>query len=141
MTYSVNDLKTVGECDELLRTFNKRRGDLLARQARLQYMETRLQGTAAEVETEIRMVLAELAFLDTILATLPEGPTKADYLNDRNRQQTKLYQLERKRTTTGSFALLDKQRELVSVEGDLSQTDQLIADLTARRAELVGGAS
>ncbi len=139
MTYSVNDLKTVAECDQLLESFNRYRAELLAKQARLQFTVAKYTESTAEVDTETRMVLAELAFLDTILATLPEGPKKADYLNDRNRQETRLYQLETKKANTGVFALLCKQRELAVVEKNLSDTDQLIADLTARRAELVGG--
>jgi|GEM_PF-1687373 len=141
MAYTVNMLVTVEECDRMLDSCNKYKADLLAKQTRLEFMETKYRESTVEVQTGIRLVLADIAFLDSILPTLPEGPKKAEYVYDRNRQEIRLFQLNTKNASSGIFALFENQKELAKVEIRLSETDLLIAALIGRRAELVGGST
>jgi len=137
MIYSANSLQTVADCDEMINMANGNKSVLVFKQTELVFIKTRYQANTMEVEQEMVIALAELASTNAILPTLPDGSTKKKYhLNEQRKQETRVYQLENKKASYGTLALLTKELEQSSVEHELADLEDFIAAVTIRKGEL-----
>ena len=136
MIYSVSSLQTVADCDELLNMANKNKGALLARQVNLQQDKLLYQSNSVDIEAEIPSVLAELDFLNGVIPTLPEGTLKNKRLDEKRRQECKLYMLNNRKANNGTLAVLENELEQAGVEHELTEVDAFIAAIIAKKADL-----
>ena len=74
--YSVTNLTTIADCDVLLTMANKELGDLTFKKLSEERLVTNYSTTSVEIDAVLQGVLAEISAVDTIIAALPEGPTK-----------------------------------------------------------------
>ena len=73
---------------------------------------------------------------ETIIAVLPEGPSKEDAINKRTRLEYKKFLLETRRESYGTVALLEKEMDLASVMQELEEVDVFITSVKSRKVEL-----
>ncbi len=136
MSYSVSTLQTLADCDELLSIANKEKAAMLFRQTALLYNKTRYADDSVQVEASLQAAIVQLAGLNTLIAPMPDGKDKEDYLQQKRDVETKIRLLKGKIATFGTLAQLNKEWGLARVALDLSEADAFIASITARKAQL-----
>ena len=136
MTYSLNQITTKADCDALIALANIDL-DMLNHS---RYMENRQYGTvsagAASIDAELQAVIAEKTGLESILATLPDGPSKAQMDTRIFKLGYKKRLLEERRGKTGSLALLQKEYALSCIDKEIAENDSYITALKSRKDEL-----
>ena len=136
MNYSVQNLTQVTDCDVLLTWAQKEKADLNFKKLSEERLTTKYSETAIEVDAVLQGVIAELSAVDTIIAVLPEGPTKDDTINKKTRLEYKKFLLETRKESYGTVALLEKEMELARVIQEIEEVDAFIAAINAKRTAL-----
>lgn len=136
MIYPTEKLATIAECDALLTYANNEKKTLEYRKYILNYS----QGNAAEnadlVNISIQAAQTEMQGLETLIAGLPEGEAKEEYVRKRKRLENRLDDLGFKREDAGAGKLLTKMFELAQIDAQLAETEAFITAVTARKAAL-----
>lgn len=136
MAYSVNGITQIADCDVLLTWAQKEKADLTFQQLSEDRLTTKFASTSVEVQVILQSVIAELAALETVLAVLPEGPTKVSELKRKVKLEYKKFLLENRKESYGAVALLQKELDLQRVNQELDEVAIFIAAITARKAAL-----
>lgn len=84
----------------------------------------------------VKGVLTEINATETIIAVLPEGPSKEDAVNKRTRLEYKKFLLETRRESYGTVALLEKEMDLARVVQELAEVEAFITTVKSRKLEL-----
>lgn len=136
MIYSLSNITEVADCDVLVTWAGKEKADLTFKKLSEERLTTKYADTSVEVEAILQGVLAEITASETILAVLPEEPTKEAEKRKKTKLEYKKFLLETRKESYGAVALLQKQLDLARVEQELAETDTFIAAVTAHKATL-----
>jgi hypothetical protein len=136
MSYSVNLISTVADCDLLLSLAAKEKSDLDFRKLSQDRQRSSYAETAVEVEAELQVVNTELSAITTVIANLPDGQTKDDNITKRKKLELKQYLLTEKKDNYGAVALLEKELTLARIDKELTATQEFSTALEARKATL-----
>lgn len=136
MEYSVNNLTTVADCNVLLLKAAREKADLDYKKLSDERMVTRFTQTSQDMQANLQGVIAEIAATETIIAALPEGPSREDAIEKRTRLEYKKFLLETRMESYGPVALLEKQMDLGRVLQELLEVDAFIAVVETRKAAL-----
>ena len=134
--YSVENLTEVTDCDMLLTLSQKEKADLEFKKLSAERLTTRYSENSVEIEATLQGVIAELEAVDTILAVVPEGPTRDDLVNRKTRLEYKKFLLENRKASYGAVALLEKEMDLARINREILEVDTFIAAVNTRKAEL-----
>ncbi|WP_026710123.1 hypothetical protein [Flavobacterium filum] len=134
--YSVSNLTTVADCDVLLGIAQKEKSDLNFKKLSEERLVTNYSNTAVEIDAILQGVNAEIAAVDTVIAILPEGPTKEAEEKRKVRLEYRKFLLENRKESYGAVALLEKELDLERVNKQLAEVDEFIAEVTAHRDTL-----
>lgn len=134
--YSLQRITTIADCDLLLTWANKEKSELTRKKMNEEYDVTNYGTTSVEIEAVLQGVIAEIAAQETIIAGLPEGPSREDAIRKKTRLEYRRFVLETRRENYGSVALLEKELDLERINRELSEVDGFIAGLTAHRGTL-----
>jgi hypothetical protein len=134
--YSVSNLTTVADCDVLLGIAQKEKSDLNFKKLSEERLVTNYSNTAVEIDAILQGVNAEIAAVDTVLAILPEGPTKEAEEKRKVRLEYRKFLLENRKESYGAVALLEKELDLERINKQLAEVDVFIAEVTAHRDTL-----
>jgi len=136
MNYTVSLLTSVPDCQALVNIATEEKDSLQYRKTGLQRQRQTATINASEVETELVSVNAELAVLQTMLDSLPEGANRAKVQRDFKRAEYKKFVLEDRKENYGVMALLQKEYDIACVDEEIAQTDGFITALNTRMSEL-----
>jgi hypothetical protein len=136
MAYSVNGITQIADCDVLLTWAQKEKADLNFQKLSEDRLTTRFASSAIEVQAILQSVIAEIAALETVIAALPNGPTKVNELKRKVKLEYKKFLLENRKETYGAVALLQKELDLQRINKELDEVDVFLAAITARKAAL-----
>lgn len=136
MSYSVNKITTVADCDLLLAWAVKEKADLNYKKLSEERLTNNYSETSIEIDAELQSVISEIAATETIIATLPEGNSKEDAVKKKVRLEYRKFLLENRKESYGVVALLEKELDLTNVTQSLAEIDAFTAAITARKAEL-----
>ncbi len=134
--YSVSNLTTVADCDVLLGIAQKEKSDLNFKKLSEERLVTNYSNTAVEIDAILQGVNAEIAAVDTVIAILPEGPTKEAEEKRKVRLEYRKFLLENRKESYGAVALLEKELDLERVNKQLTEVDVFIAEVTTHRDTL-----
>ena len=134
--YSVTNLTTIADCDVLLTMANKEKADLAFKKLSEERLVTNYSTTSVEIDAVLQGVTAEIAAVDSILAVLPNGPTKDSEENRKVRLEYKKFLLENRKESYGAVALLEKELDLERVNKQLDEVNLFIDAVTAHKATL-----
>lgn len=99
-------------------------------------LTTKYSSTSLEVEAELQGVLVELNAIDTVIAVLPEGPSKEEALKKKTKLVYKKFLLEDRKESYGAVALLEKQLDLERVNKEIEEVDAFILAIENHKATL-----
>ncbi|MBC8883726.1 hypothetical protein H9X57_11250 [Flavobacterium piscinae] len=134
--YSVSNLTTVADCDVLLGIAQKEKSDLNFKKLSEERLVTNYSNTAVEIDAILQGVNAEIVAVDTVIAILPEGPTKEAEEKRKVRLEYRKFLLENRKESYGAVALLEKELDLERVNKQLAEVDVFIAEVTTHRDTL-----
>jgi hypothetical protein len=134
--YSVTNLTTIADCDVLLTMANKEKADLAFKKLSEERLVTNYSTTSVEIDAVLQGVIAEIAAVNSILAVLPEGPTKDSEEKRKVRLEYKKFLLENRKESYGAVALLEKELDLERVNKQLDEVNLFIDAVTAHKATL-----
>ena len=134
--YSVTNLTTIADCDVLLTMANKEKADLAFKKLSEERLVTNYSTTAVEIDAVLQGVIAEIAAVDSILAVLPEGPTKDSEEKRKVRLEYKKFLLENRKESYGAVALLEKELDLERINKQLDEVNLFIDAVTAHKVTL-----
>ena len=134
--YSVTNITTIADCDVLLTMANKEKADLAFKKLSEERLVTNYSTTSVEIDAVLQGVIAEIAAVDSILAVLPNGPTKDSEEKRKVRLEYKKFLLENRKESYGAVALLEKELDLERVNKQLDEVNLFIAAVTAHKATL-----
>ena len=136
MNYSVQNLTQVSDCNALLTWAAREKSDLNFKKLSDERLTVRFAETSQELDAILQGVLAELAATETIIAVLPEGPSKDEAINKKTRLEYKKFLLENRKESYGTLALLEKEMDLARVEQEIEEVNAFIAAVEEKRAAL-----
>lgn len=136
MSYSVDKITTVADCDLLLAWAAKEKADLEFKKLSEERLTTNYSTTSIEIDAELQSVITEIASTTTIIATLPDGQSKEDAIKKKVRLEYKKFLLENRKESYGVVALLEKELDLTNVTQSIVEVDAFTAAINARKAEL-----
>lgn len=134
--YSLNKITSVADCDVLLTWAEKEKSDLTFKQLSVERITVNYSSTSIEIDAVLQGVIAEIDATVTVIAALPEGPTKEDLEKKKTRLEYKRFLLENRKESYGSVALLEKELDLERINKELDEVDVFITDVTARKVSL-----
>lgn len=135
MDYTVSLITNAPDCQALINIANAEKESLSYRRTGLLRQRQTATITSMEIQTELASVEAELAALQTVLDTLPEGSTKADTLVKFTKAGYKKFLLEQRKGNYGPIALVEKEYDIACVDEAITETDAFITSLTTRLAD------
>ena len=136
MSYSINRITQVADCDVLLTWAGKEKAELEFKKLSEERLTTKYEDTSVEVEAILQGVIAEIAAVDSIIGVLPEGPTKEDQIKNKRKLEYKKFLLENRKESYGAVALLEKEVDLGRVVKELEEIDAFITAITNHKATL-----
>lgn len=136
MSYSIDKITTVADCDLLLAWAAKEKADLDFKKLSEERLTNNYSTTSVEIDAELQSVLAEITATETIIITLPEGNSKEDAVKKKVRLEYKKFLLENRKESYGVVALLEKELDLAKVTLELAEIDAFTAAITTRKAAL-----
>lgn len=136
MSYSINNVTRVADCDVLLTWAGKEKADLEFKKLSEERLTTRYATTSVEVEAILQGVLVELSAVDTIIGVLPDGPTKDEEIKKKVKLEYKKFLLENRKESYGAVALLEKEMDLARVVKELDEVNAFITIVTDHKATL-----
>ena len=136
MDYTVSMISNRADCQSMIDMANDDKDALAYRRTGLQRQRQTASATSVGIEADLASVVAELAALQTVLNTLPEGSVKEETGVKFTKAEYKKFLLEQRKANNGSVALVEKEYDIACVEQSISETDAFILALTARMNEL-----
>ena len=136
MSYSINNITQVADCDVLLTSAGKEKADLEFKMLSEERLTTKYATTSVEVDAILQGVLVELSAVNTIIGVLPDGPTKDEEIKKKVKLEYKKFLLENRKESYGAVALLEKQMDLARVVKELEEVNAFITLVTDHKATL-----
>ena len=136
MDYTVSQIGSRADCQAMIDRANDDKATLAYRKTGLQLQLQNVSTTSVSIETDLAAVTAELAVLQTVLDTLPEGDYKAETRVKFKKAEYRKFLLEQRKTNYGSVALVEKEFDIACIENSLAESDALVLALTNRMNEL-----
>lgn len=136
MAYSLLSITTVAECNVLLANANSDRRALEHKKSNLMYQQESSTITSSARQTALLEVTSELNLLDAQIASLPDGAKKEDLITDRLRVLARQRDLTSTSKTGSPTRIVDDQLEITRLENNINLTNQFIADVEAKKAEI-----
>jgi hypothetical protein len=134
--YSVTNITTIADCDVLLNMANKEKADLTFKKLSEERLVTNYSTTSVEIEAILQGVVAEINAVNSIIAVLPEGPTKESEEKRKIRLEYKRFLLENRKESYGAVALLEKELDLERVNKQLDEVNAFIDSVTTHKNTL-----
>ena len=136
MSYSINSITQIADCDVLLTSAEKEKADLEFRKLSEERLTNKYATTSVEVDAILQGVLVELSAVNTIIGVLPDGPTKDEEIKKKVKLEYKKFLLENRKESYGAVALLEKELDLARVTQELAEINAFITLITNHKATL-----
>lgn len=136
MNYSVQNLATIADCNVLLSMAAKEKADLDFKKLTDERLTSRFTEASLQLSADLQGVIAELSATETIIAALPDGPSKEDAMDRKTRLEYKKFLIETRMESYGTVALLVKEMDLRRILRELEEVDVFIEAVTARMGQL-----
>lgn len=136
MNYSFTLLTSKEDCDAMIAIANKSKSALEYKKVTLLHKKEVSTGNAVGIETGLQSVNAELAILEAVIPTLPEGDYKKSQVSRQTTLVFKKFTLNQRKESNGVISLLDTEVDIGCIDKDIEETNSFIAGINDRKAAL-----
>lgn len=141
MEYSVQNLTEVADCDSLLTYAQNEKDDLDFKALSDTRLITKYSTTSIDIDATLQGVNAEISATETIIAALPDGPTKTDAENRKFKLEYQKFLLVNRKANYGYVALLQKEADLKRIQVEIAEVESFMTAITGRKTELTNAAA
>lgn len=134
--YSLNRITTTVDCDVLLTWAQAERSEIDLKRTNEAHLAETFTGSSLQIDALIIGITAQITAHEAYLNALSPGPLKVEAEKEKTRLVYKKFQMENRKETYGSVALVEKEVELQVLEKKLTEYDAFIAAVTAHKATL-----
>ena len=136
MTYSFTLLTTKEDCDMITSIASKNKEDLEYKKITLDHKKKVASGSTVVIETELSATNAQIAVLETVIATLPEGDIKKENISKKTKLEFKRFTLLERKESYGVLSLLETEADIGCIDKDIEELDAFIAGVKDRKSSL-----
>jgi len=136
MSYSVNKLKTVAECDKSIAIATDRKNELLFEQTVSAKDLSDTEKTVDYVNSSLLSVKAQITGSEAAIEAMPDGPFKTKEVSKLRRLNDRKDNLEDRLQQGGAALLLDTELDEVLLQLQLTEIDAYIAAINTKKASL-----
>lgn len=136
MSYSVEQLASVEECDAVLSLITKSKSDIAYKQGLLQHRQNVIGESSVDIAAELVSVNALFDAFEGLAETLPAGKKKEENARNLENARHRKAQLTSRLAEQGSVALLDIELDLAGLTVQSAELDAAITSINARKATL-----
>ena len=136
MSYNVNKLNTVPECDAAIALATERKQALLFSQTIQGNDLSNQEKVAANAAAMLKVAVAQITGVQSALTDIPEGKEKTRLIDKLRRLDDQKGNLEARLRDNGSAALLDTELDSGLLRAQVAEIDAYIAEMQARKAAL-----
>lgn len=137
MSYSLNALLTVADCDLATSMATKDKEVLEVRKANLTQQQKNHAANSVEASAELEAVITELNAIEDFLPTLPEGSQgRRENLVRKERLDVQKLALQNRSANYNAQTLLQKELDLARCEKELEAIEDFLAEVATRKAAL-----
>ncbi len=119
------------DCHQLLKQVEKEKRNLAYKLEGLVLRHTNADGAGELLEAQIQSVSAEIDFMQSFIAGLPDGTNKEEQVDKLEDLEYKLIRLVRQRSTSGVSAIVEREYDIGLVQVQISEAEAFIAGITA----------
>jgi uncharacterized small protein (DUF1192 family) len=136
MPLSTNLIATQADCDTIIAQLTDSRENLNFRRMSLERNKDAAASRASTVDADIAGVMAEIDSLNTVIAGLPDGPTKTEMQNRKVKADYRLFTLNQRKQSSGTTAVILLESGINEIDQRLAVLNTDIAEVEARRVAL-----
>jgi hypothetical protein len=135
MSYTISKLENIAACDQLLATLEEQGSDF---DFKIMTIQNRIDNAPDPValQNQINAETQHLNTLSGLLTTIPEGPEKNDLLDEINKYENNIIELEMKKDSDGPIAKMKRTFDFNLAERKETVNNDLIAQVQAKKTEL-----
>lgn len=134
--YSIEKLTQVSDCDAVLTWAQTEKENLELKKLNESKLTKNYSTTSLSIDTELLSVTTQIAGINSVLPSLPEGSVKEDHLKKLKRLEYKKFLLEDRRINYGVVALLEKELDVERITKEIVEIDAFITAVTQKKATL-----
>ena len=136
MPYSTGLITTLADCDLLLAFANKEKASLNFKRLSEERQKDVYSENVLEIDAAMQTVDAEISATETIISSIPDGPTKDEAAKRLRRQEFRKFNLEDRKERYGGVSLVSKEVDLSRLSSELTEMDNFITEVNARKSAL-----
>jgi hypothetical protein len=136
MSYSIQKLTTVAECDQANQMATERKNDYLFDQTVTERAVGGQEKSTALTNAGLLSTIAEITGTEAAIAAMPDGEAKSDLQNKLRRLNDRKDNLNERLQKGGSPALLDTELDAGLIKAQLAEIDVFLAAVLTRKSEL-----
>jgi hypothetical protein len=136
MAYSIINLQSIAECDELLAIVSRERRGMENRKESLEIRNENMQESSTDYEADLASMNSELNHLNTTIPTMPEGAKKEAMITDQIILTGRIRLLNQRRSNFGTMGILQRELDIELLERGISAYDEFIDGVNTHKATL-----
>lgn len=135
MSYTISKLENIAACDQLLATLEEQGSDF---DFKIMTIQNRIDNAPDPValQNQINAETQHLNTLSGMLTVIPEGPEKNNLLDEINKYENNIIELEMKKDADGPIAKLKRIYDFNLAERKETANNDLIAQVQVRKSDL-----
>jgi hypothetical protein len=136
MAYTLSNLQSVAECDELAAIVSRERRGLENRKESLEIRNENFQESSSDFEADMAKITSELSYLTSVIPNMPEGDKKEGLITDQLVLTVRQRQLNARRANYGAIGLLQRELDIELLDNSITVYNSLIDAINAHKATL-----
>jgi hypothetical protein len=136
MAYSIINLQSIAECDELLAIVSRERRGMENRKESLEIRNENMQESSTDYEADLASMNSELNHLNTTIPTMPEGAKKEAMITDQIILTGRIRLLNQRRSNFGTMGILQRELDIELLERGIEAYNEFIDGVNTHKATL-----
>ena len=136
MVETITQLTSVEDCDALSAILQLEKDDYQLRLLQAERNQRNLRNSGSSIKAELQTLDAQIAALDALIPTLPEGEIRLEQERQRRAADYRRYVLENRQGNYSLIALAMRDLEVASAAGRLAEVENALSAIAAHKATL-----
>ncbi|MBL0316342.1 MAG: hypothetical protein IPP69_11390 [Flavobacteriales bacterium] len=136
MLYTFNEIQTVEDCDTILTSFGKIKGNLLVRKSSIERQIENAEGQSAQLPTRKAYLETWIPSMTTLFNNLPEGKEKRRIEMTLNNADNELRALIEKIEKLNAEDYILREQKLEFTQEEITEVTAVIDGVSTRKTEI-----
>jgi hypothetical protein len=136
MAFTLQNLQSIAECDELVAIVSRERRCLENRKESLEIRNENFQESSSDFEADMAKINSELGYLTSVIPNMPEGEKKEAMITDQLALTVRQRQLNQRRANYGAIGLLQRELDIDLLGRSIIAYNEFIAAVNTHKSTL-----